>query len=108
MKEVKMEKTQLEQEMQRQLTVLRRGTAEIVSEEGLAAKIMSSLVSGKPMRVKLGADPSAPDLHAGTGAPGYRCRYLGRLRASDDCEEASGIPRDRAFPWDRGRGGCAG
>jgi len=60
-----MEKTQLEQEMQRQLTVLRRGTAEIVSEEGLAAKIMSSLVSGKPMRVKLGADPSAPDLHLG-------------------------------------------
>src|SRR5450756_2307486 len=65
MKEVKMEKTQLEQEVQCQLTVLRRGTAEIVSEEGLAAKIMSSLVSGKPMRVKLGADPSAPDLHLG-------------------------------------------
>lgn len=65
MKGVKMEKTQLEQEVQRQLTVLRRGTAEIVSEEGLAAKIMSSLVSGKPMRVKLGADPSAPDLHLG-------------------------------------------
>jgi len=50
MKEVKMGKAQLEQEVQRQLTVLRRGTAEIVSEEGLAAKIMSSLVSGKPMR----------------------------------------------------------
>jgi len=65
MKEVKMEKLQLEQEVQRQLGILRRGTAEIVSEEGLAAKIMSSLVSGKPMRVKLGADPSAPDLHLG-------------------------------------------
>ena len=60
-----MKKTQLEQEVQRQLSILRRGTAEIVSEEGLAAKIMSSLVSGKPMRVKLGADPSAPDLHLG-------------------------------------------
>ena len=65
MKEVKMEKLQLEQEVQRQLGILRRGTAEIVGEEGLAAKIMSSLVSGKPMRVKLGADPSAPDLHLG-------------------------------------------
>jgi tyrosyl-tRNA synthetase len=65
MKEVKMGKLQLEQEVQRQLGILRRGTAEIVSEEGLAAKIMSSLVSGKPMRVKLGADPSAPDLHLG-------------------------------------------
>ncbi|HWQ22415.1 MAG TPA: tyrosine--tRNA ligase [Clostridia bacterium] len=60
-----MEKTQSEQEVQRQLAVLRRGTAEIVNEEGLAAKIRSSLASGKPMRVKLGADPSAPDLHLG-------------------------------------------
>ena len=60
-----MEKTQLEQEVERQLAVLRHGTAEIVSEEGLAAKIRSSLASGKPMRVKLGADPSAPDLHLG-------------------------------------------
>ena len=60
-----MEKAQLEQEVQRQLSILRRGTAEIVSEEGLATKIRSSLVSGKPLRVKLGADPSAPDLHLG-------------------------------------------
>ncbi|MCX6097579.1 MAG: tyrosine--tRNA ligase, partial [Caldiserica bacterium] len=60
-----MEKAQVEQEVQRQLGILRRGTAEIVSEEGLAAKIRSSLVSGKALRVKLGADPSAPDLHLG-------------------------------------------
>lgn len=60
-----MENVQLEQEVQRQLSILRRGTAEIVSEEGLAAKIRSSLVSGKALRVKLGADPSAPDLHLG-------------------------------------------
>ncbi|MCX6063102.1 MAG: tyrosine--tRNA ligase [Caldiserica bacterium] len=60
-----MEKTQVEQEVQRQLSILRRGTAEIVSEEGLAAKIRSSLISGKALRVKLGADPSAPDLHLG-------------------------------------------
>ncbi|MCX6084089.1 MAG: tyrosine--tRNA ligase, partial [Caldiserica bacterium] len=62
---MKMEKTRLEQEVQRQLSVLRRGAAEIVSEEGLAAKIRSSVISGKAMRVKLGADPSAPDLHLG-------------------------------------------
>jgi len=60
-----METTQVEQEVQRQLNILRRGTAEIVSEEGLAAKIRSSVVSGKALRVKLGADPSAPDLHLG-------------------------------------------
>ncbi len=60
-----METTQVEREAQRQLSILRRGTAEIVSEEGLAAKIRSSIVSGKALRVKLGADPSAPDLHLG-------------------------------------------
>jgi tyrosyl-tRNA synthetase len=65
MKEVEMENVELEQEVQRQLGILRRGTAEIVSETELAAKVRGSLVSGKPLRVKLGADPSAPDLHLG-------------------------------------------
>jgi tyrosyl-tRNA synthetase len=65
MKEVEMENEALELEVQRQLGILRRGTAEIVSEQELAAKIKGSLVSGKPLRVKLGCDPSAPDLHLG-------------------------------------------
>ena len=60
-----MENAELEREVQRQLSILRRGTAEIVSEVELAAKIRDSLVSGRPLRVKLGADPSAPDLHLG-------------------------------------------
>lgn len=60
-----MENAELEREVQRQLSILRRGTAEIVSEVELAAKIRGSLVSGRPLRVKLGADPSAPDLHLG-------------------------------------------
>ena len=60
-----MENEALELEVQRQLGILRRGTAEIVSEQELAAKIKGSLVSGKPLRVKLGCDPSAPDLHLG-------------------------------------------
>jgi tyrosyl-tRNA synthetase len=65
MKEVEMEDVQVEQEVQRQLSILRRGTAEIISEQELAAKIRNSLVSGRPLRVKLGCDPSAPDLHLG-------------------------------------------
>ncbi len=65
MKEVEMGNVQLEQEVQRQLSILRRGTAEIVSEPELAAKIRGSLVSSRPLRVKLGCDPSAPDLHLG-------------------------------------------
>lgn len=45
-----------------QLLRLRRGCAEIISEEDLLAKLRLL----RPLRVKLGLDPSAPDLHLGT------------------------------------------
>ncbi len=44
-----------------QLERLRRGCAEIISEEDLLAKLRQ----GRPLKVKLGLDPSAPDLHIG-------------------------------------------
>lgn len=48
-----------------QLALLRRGTIEIIREEDLRAKLEKSAETGKPLRVKLGADPTAPDLHLG-------------------------------------------
>jgi tyrosyl-tRNA synthetase len=48
-----------------QITALRKGAAEIIPEEELRAKLERSRVSGKPLRVKLGVDPTAPDLHLG-------------------------------------------
>jgi tyrosyl-tRNA synthetase len=48
-----------------QLAYLRKGAAEIIREEDLRAKLEASRKSGKPMRVKLGVDPTAPDLHLG-------------------------------------------
>ena len=48
-----------------QLTALRKGAAEVIPEEGLRAKLERSRASGKPLRVKLGVDPTAPDLHLG-------------------------------------------
>ncbi|MGH8648081.1 MAG: tyrosine--tRNA ligase, partial [Burkholderiales bacterium] len=48
-----------------QLRVLERGAAEIVSRDELLGKLERSLQTGVPLRVKLGADPSAPDLHLG-------------------------------------------
>ncbi|MDQ7844103.1 MAG: tyrosine--tRNA ligase [Armatimonadota bacterium] len=44
-----------------QLDLLRRGTVEIITEEDLLAKLRE----GRPLRVKLGVDPSAPDIHLG-------------------------------------------
>ena len=48
-----------------QLTYLKKGLAEIVKESELRAKLEKSRASGKPLRVKAGFDPTAPDLHLG-------------------------------------------
>ena len=48
-----------------QLTYLKKGAAEIIREADLRAKLEKSRASGKPLRVKLGMDPTAPDLHLG-------------------------------------------
>jgi tyrosyl-tRNA synthetase len=48
-----------------QLTYLKKGSAEIIRESDLRAKLEKSRSSGQPLRVKLGMDPTAPDLHLG-------------------------------------------
>ncbi len=53
------------QHVDEQLAYLHKGSAEIIREEDLRAKLEASRKSGKPLRVKLGVDPTAPDLHLG-------------------------------------------
>jgi len=48
-----------------QMIRIRRGAAEIVVEAELRAKLERSAMSGSPLKVKLGLDPTAPDLHLG-------------------------------------------
>jgi tyrosyl-tRNA synthetase len=48
-----------------QLAYIKKGSAEIVKESELRAKLEKSLATGKPLRVKAGFDPTAPDLHLG-------------------------------------------
>jgi tyrosyl-tRNA synthetase len=48
-----------------QLAYIKKGSAEIVKESELRAKLEKSKASGTPLRVKLGMDPTAPDLHLG-------------------------------------------
>ncbi len=48
-----------------QLAYIKKGSAEIVKEPELRSKLEKSLASGKPLRVKAGFDPTAPDLHLG-------------------------------------------
>src|ERR1700674_63743 len=48
-----------------QLAYLKKGAAEIIPEPELRASLEKSLKSGIPLRVYLGVDPTAPDLHLG-------------------------------------------
>jgi tyrosyl-tRNA synthetase len=48
-----------------QMDLIRRGTAEIIREEDLARKIERAAARSTPLIVKLGCDPSRPDLHLG-------------------------------------------
>jgi tyrosyl-tRNA synthetase len=48
-----------------QLTYLRRGMAEIIPEEDLRERLAEAAKAHRPLRVKLGFDPTAPDLHLG-------------------------------------------
>jgi tyrosyl-tRNA synthetase len=48
-----------------QIAYIKKGSAEIIRESELRAKLEKSRASGKPLRVKLGMDPTAPDLHLG-------------------------------------------
>lgn len=52
-------------EIERQLAVILRGAVEHIPNGGIAEKLLGSLRSGKPLRVKAGFDPTAPDLHLG-------------------------------------------
>src|SRR5580704_2562348 len=48
-----------------QLAYIKKGASEIIREADLRTKLEKSRASGKPLRVKLGMDPTAPDLHLG-------------------------------------------
>lgn len=51
--------------IEEQFQAIKRGTSDIVPEEGLHAKLKKSQETGKPLRIKLGIDPTAPDIHIG-------------------------------------------
>ncbi|HEY8153361.1 MAG TPA: tyrosine--tRNA ligase [Myxococcota bacterium] len=52
-------------EAERQLAAMREGSVEFYGEDELRERLEQRLHAGRPLRVKLGMDPSAPDLHLG-------------------------------------------
>ena len=69
----------MNREVESQMAVIRRGTEEIISEQELRAKIKRSLETGKPLRVKQGFDPTAPDIHLGHAVGLRKLRDFQRL-----------------------------
>jgi tyrosyl-tRNA synthetase len=55
----------IEREVERQLEVMRNGAVDFYGEEELREHLGQVLRRGQPLRVKLGMDPSAPDIHVG-------------------------------------------
>ena len=51
--------------LKEQMDVIRRGLEEIISEEELEKKLSRSIETGKPLTIKQGFDPTAPDIHLG-------------------------------------------
>lgn len=66
-------------EVEWQLKVIKRGLVEIVPEDGLRRKVEQSVASGKPLKVKLGVDPSAPDIHVGHTVVLHKLRQFQEL-----------------------------
>jgi tyrosyl-tRNA synthetase len=62
-----------------QLAFLRKGAVETIREEDLRAKLSKSAKTGKPLRVKFGADPTAPDIHIGHTVAIRKLRHFQEL-----------------------------
>jgi tyrosyl-tRNA synthetase len=63
---------------EKQIEIIKSGTAEIISEEELLERLKKSVEIEKPLRIKAGFDPTAPDLHLG------HCVLLKKLRDFQD------------------------
>lgn len=53
------------QQAAEQLEMIRRGVVDIIPEDELKDKLYASIENNKPLRIKLGLDPTAPDIHLG-------------------------------------------
>ena len=66
-------------EVERQIEVMRDGSVDFFGEDSLRERLATALSEGRPLRVKLGMDPSAPDLHLGHTVVLQKLRRLQEL-----------------------------
>jgi tyrosyl-tRNA synthetase len=66
-------------EVERQLKVMAAGTVDFFGADELRTRLAERLRAGKPLRVKLGMDPSSPDLHLGHTVVLHKLRRIQEL-----------------------------
>ncbi|MEX1030655.1 MAG: tyrosine--tRNA ligase [Paenibacillaceae bacterium] len=66
-------------EVERQWGIIRRGVVEIVPEEQLKMSIRKSIITGVPLKIKFGMDPSSPDIHIGHSVALHKLRQFQQL-----------------------------
>ncbi len=66
-------------ELERQIAYLTKGCVDVIPRDELAAKLERSLTTGRPLTVKVGFDPSAPDLHLGHTVVIRKMRHFQQL-----------------------------
>ena len=77
--ETKMDEAQLAALVRHQMRVVRQGAESLIGEEELEEKLRSSILTEKPLIVKFGMDPSAPDIHLGHAVALRKLRQLQNL-----------------------------
>jgi len=68
--------TVMKAEVNRQLDIVLAGSSEVLPADGLAVKVAESLAEKRPLIIKLGVDPTAPDLHLGHAVPLRKLRQF--------------------------------
>ncbi len=69
----------METDIEKSLELIRRGSVEIISEEELKRKLEKAIKEKRPLRVKAGFDPTAPDLHLGHTVLIHKMRHFQEL-----------------------------
>jgi tyrosyl-tRNA synthetase len=69
----------MERQINHQMELITSGTVEVIPEEEMSEKIRDSLETRKPLVIKLGVDPTRPDLHIGHSVPLNKLRHFQEL-----------------------------
>lgn len=76
MKNIKDLTEEQQTKFEQQWEILSRGAVEIIPEEDFKKKLIISIKENRPLKVKLGLDPSAPDIHVGHTVPLHKLKQF--------------------------------